>query len=327
VKPESQKVLEIRDLKTYFDTPDGVVKAVDGVSCHVREGEVLGLVGESGCGKTVTCLSVMRLLQAPPARFPSGEVYLEGTEILRSPEEVVRGLRGNRISMVFQEPMTALNPVLTIGDQVSEVLVEHRGMGREDALGEVKRILAQVGLSDPDDAVKRYPHELSGGMRQRIMIGMAMACKPAVLLADEPTTALDVSIQAQILDLLMAMKEDTGMAVILVTHDLGVIAGMADRVAVMYAGRIVEEAPVDDLFDDPLHPYTGGLLRCIPRMDRVTPKLDVIAGLVPHPLSYPAGCRYHPRCVKAMPVCREEVPSLAVVGDERKVACWAWSKG
>lgn len=320
---ELEAVLDIRDLRTHFRTEDGLVKAVDGVSMSVRRGEILGVVGESGCGKSVTLLSSMRLLQAPPAVFPSGEIYVEGQEILSAPEETVRNLRGNRVSMIFQEPMTALNPVLTIGDQVGEVFTEHRKCGPAEAADSAEKVLAQVGLPDPKDALRRYPHELSGGMRQRIMIGMAIGCDPAVLLADEPTTALDVTIQAQILDLILATRQKSGMAVILVTHDLGVVAGMAERVVVMYAGKVVEEAPVDDIFYSPLHPYTLGLLKCIPRMDADRPRLEVIWGHVPHPLSFPSGCRYHPRCKRATEKCVHEMPELVAVSEGRKVACWA----
>ena len=319
-------LLEIQDLKTHFYTRDGIVRAVDGVSFSVGKGETLAVVGESGCGKSVTALSVLRLIASPPGRIVSGEIKLEGKNLLELRESEMRDLRGNEISMIFQEPMTSLNPVLTVGNQIAEALRIHRGLGRAEAhAGAVER-LHQVDIPEPERRADEYPHQLSGGMRQRVMIAMALACQPRLLIADEPTTALDVTIQAQILDLMRALKDKTGAAIVLITHDLGVVAEMAERVVVMYAGRKVEEAPVDSLFARPRHPYTRGLLASIPRLGEASGegprRLAEIPGVVPSLKEAIPGCVFAPRCPHATEHCRREYPPLEDKGGGHSVACW-----
>ena len=288
-------LLEVKNLKTYFFTEDGVVKAVDGVDFHVNSGEVLGLVGESGCGKSVTSLSIMRLI-SQPGKVLEGEVIFDGQDLLKLTENEMTHMRGNRISMIFQQPQTALNPVFKVGSQISEVLNIHQDLGKEAGWKRAIELLKMVGIPEPERRAESYPHELSGGMAQRVMIAMALACLPELLIADEPTTALDVTIQAQILDLMRDLRTKVGASVILITHDLGVIAEMAERVAVMYAGRIVEEADVKTLFAKPLHPYTQGLMSSIPVLGKIKEKLDVIPGNVPNLINLPPGCRFAPRC-------------------------------
>ena len=291
----SKPLLEVKGLKTYFYTEDGVVRAVDGVSFEVYPGEVLGLVGESGCGKSVTSLSIMRLI-SKPGRIDEGEILLDGENLLDLPEEEMIKVRGNRISMIFQQPQTALNPVFKVGDQLAEVLDVHQDLGKEAGWKRAVALLKMVGVPDPERRAEAYPHELSGGMAQRVMIAMALACVPELLIADEPTTALDVTIQAQILDLMRDLRREMGTSVILITHDLGVVAEMAERVAVMYAGEIVEQTDVNSLFDEPLHPYTQGLIGSIPVLGEIKEKLDVIPGSVPNLVNLPPGCRFAPRC-------------------------------
>jgi len=332
MKANADALLEVDDLTTYFFTRDGVVRAVEGVSFRVMRGEVLAIVGESGCGKSVTSLSIMRLIASPPGRTVRGRVLFEGRNLLALPEPEMRKIRGNAISMIFQEPMTSLNPVLTIGRQVAEALVLHRGMSREQALARSIELLREVRIPAPERRVNQYPHQLSGGMRQRVMIAMALACAPRLLIADEPTTALDVTIQAQILDLMRELSQKTGAAIVLITHDLGVVAEMAERVVVMYAGRKVEEASVADLFARPRHPYTRGLLDSIPKLrgagvgnagERGTRRrLAEIAGTVPS-LSEPiTGCAFAPRCHFATPRCRAESPVLEEKAAAHFAACW-----
>ncbi len=292
---ETKPLLEIRNLKTYFYTEDGVVKAVDGVDFYVKQGEVLGLVGESGCGKSVTSLSILRLVGVP-GKMIDGEVLFSGRDLLKLPENEMVHMRGNRISMIFQQPQSSLNPVFTVGNQVAEVLQIHQNMNKEASWKRAIELLSLVGIPDAANKARAYPHEMSGGQAQRVMIAMALAMVPELLIADEPTTALDVTIQAQILDVIRDMREKLGTAVILITHDLGIIAEMADRVAVMYAGRIVEQAEVGELFEHPLHPYTQGLIASIPVLGRVTEHLDVIPGSVPNLVNLPPGCRFAPRC-------------------------------
>jgi len=316
-------LLEVRDLCTYFYTDDGVAKAVDGVSFSVGPREVLGLVGESGCGKTVSALSIMRLVPSPPGRIVSGAIRFRGQDLLRASERQMRRIRGNQISMIFQEPMTSLNPVFTVGNQVSEAITLHQGVGRREALRLAAEMLDRVGIPEPDQRTRDYPHQMSGGMRQRVMIAMALACTPDLLIADEPTTALDVTIQAQILDLLKGLQDDLGMSVLLITHDLGVIAETAHRVAVMYAGKIAEHAPVGPLFEEPLHPYTQGLFRSIPRVGERHARLEVIPGVVPNPLYFPSGCKFHPRCPRAFEPCTIHEPTLETVAPDHTCACWA----
>ena len=319
-------LLEVEGLKTHFFTRDGVVRAVDGVSFSVHAGETLAIVGESGCGKSVTSLSILRLIASPPGRTVAGSIRFEGRELLALPEPDMRKVRGNEISMIFQEPMTSLNPVLTIGRQIAEALVLHRGLARAAANARAVEMLAVVNIPEPARRVREYPHQLSGGMRQRVMIAMALACSPKLLIADEPTTALDVTIQAQILDLMRALKEKTGAAIVLITHDLGVVAEMAQRVVVMYAGRKVEEAPVAELFARPRHPYTQGLLHSIPRLGATLAgkrnRLEEIRGMVPSMREAIPGCVFAPRCAYATERCRTEYPPLEQKAEGHVVACW-----
>jgi peptide/nickel transport system ATP-binding protein len=322
---EAQKddmVLDVKNLQTVFFTNSGLFRAVDDLSFSVRRGETLAIVGESGCGKSVTALSVMRLVPDPPGRVIGGSVTLEGTDLLGLGEAEMRKIRGNRISMIFQEPMTSLNPVMRIGDQITEVLRLHREMTSKETWAKAVEMLRLVRIPEPERRALEYPHQLSGGMRQRAMIAMALACRPALLIADEPTTALDVTIQAQILDLLSDLQQRLGMAILIITHDLGVIAEVADQVLVMYAGRIVESADVNDLFADPQHPYTIGLLGSIPRIDVDRERLATIEGTVPSPNNQPAGCRFAPRCPFADPRCRRDPPPLRDIAPRHQVACW-----
>lgn len=323
----NKPLLEVKGLKTYFYTEDGIVRAVDGVNFEVYPGEVLGIVGESGCGKSVTSLSIMRLI-SKPGRVDAGEILLDGENLLNMPEEEMIKVRGNRISMIFQQPQTALNPVFKVGDQLAEVLNVHQDMGREAGWKRAVALLKMVGVPDPERRVEAYPHELSGGMAQRVMIAMALACIPELLIADEPTTALDVTIQAQILDLMREMRKEMGTSIILITHDLGVVAEMAERVAVMYAGEIVEQTEVNALFDEPLHPYTQGLIGSIPVLGEIKDKLDVIPGSVPNLVNLPPGCRFAPRCqsrVKyALTICTEVKPELEEVKSGHHVRCWLY---
>ena len=323
----TKPLLEVKGLKTYFYTEDGVVRAVDGVSFEVYPGEVLGIVGESGCGKSVTSLSIMRLI-SKPGRVDAGEILLDGKNLLDLSEEEMTKVRGNRISMIFQQPQTALNPVFKVGDQLAEVLNVHQDLGKDAGWKRAIQLLKMVGVPDPERRVEAYPHELSGGMAQRVMIAMALACVPELLLADEPTTALDVTIQAQILDLIRDMRRDLGTSVILITHDLGVVAEMAERVAVMYAGEIVEQTDVNSLFDEPLHPYTQGLIGSIPILGEIKDKLDVIPGSVPNLMNLPPGCRFAPRCQArfkhALNICTVEKPELEEVKAGHFIRCWLY---
>jgi len=316
-----EELLNIKDLKTYFFTHQGVVKAVDGISFKINRGETFGLVGESGCGKSVTALSIMRLVPSPPGKIVGGEICLDGENLLRLDEKQMRKIRGKKISMIFQEPMTSLDPVFTIGHEIMESIQLHQGLGKEKAREKAIETLRVVGIPDPERRVDEYPHELSGGMRQRAMIAIALSCNPTLLIADEPTTALDVTIQAQILRLIDELKEKFGASVMLITHDLGVIAEMCDNVAVMYAGHIMEYTDVDTLFSNPLHPYTKGLNRSIPRLDIETERLDVIRGLVPNLLDVPSGCPFHPRCDFCSERCIKEIPKLIEVEDHHLVRC------
>ncbi|MEW6262472.1 MAG: ABC transporter ATP-binding protein [Thermodesulfobacteriota bacterium] len=318
------QVIQIKDLKVHFQTPRGPAKAVDGVSLRLAAGQVMGLVGESGCGKSALALSLLRLLPTPPALFAGGEVWFQGRDLLRLSLEGMRKIRGNRISMIFQEPMSALNPVFTVGNQLTEVFRTHQRLSRSEAKDRAVEMIRTVGVPAPERRIKEYPHQLSGGMRQRVMIAMALACRPALLLADEPTTALDVTIQAQILDLMLELKRDLNTTILLITHDLGVVAETAERVAVMYTGRIVEEAGTESLYHDPLHPYTQGLMEAIPSPDAdlKTTELKEIKGVVPNLLRLPPGCSFEPRCSQAEEICRRRVPPLIEAGPDHKVACW-----
>lgn len=324
---DKKPLLEVKNLKTYFYTEDGVVRAVDGVNFHVYPGEVLGIVGESGCGKSVTSLSVMRLISVP-GKIVEGEIIFDGKDLVKASEEEMMQVRGNRISMIFQQPQSALNPVFRAGDQISEVLNIHQDFGREAGRDRAVELLKLVGIPEPESRADSFPHELSGGMSQRVMIAMALACVPDLLIADEPTTALDVTIQAQILDLMRDMRKQLGSAMILITHDLGVIAEMANRVAVMYAGEVVEESPVASLFDAPHHPYTKGLIGSIPVLGEVRERLDVIPGSVPNLINLPPGCRFAPRCRARVEhnlnICTEQHPDLVEVSEGHKARCWLY---
>jgi peptide/nickel transport system ATP-binding protein/oligopeptide transport system ATP-binding protein len=317
-------LLEIRNLCTHFKTPHGTVRAVDDVSLDIGSGDVLGIVGESGCGKSVLALSILHLLPMPPAFFAGGKIIFEGRDLLQAAAEDVRKIRGNRISMIFQEPMSALNPVFTIGNQLSEVFRVHWSLGGSEALAKSVEMLEKVGVPAPHRRVREYPYQLSGGMRQRVMIAMALACRPALLIADEPTTALDVTIQAQILDLMGQLRAELGTAIVMISHDLGVIAETADRVAVMYTGQIMESADTLSLFATPLHPYTRGLMKAIPSLAAGAGQTELyeIAGVVPSLLDLPTGCPFSPRCPQVNAICCKQKPTLREVADNHRVACW-----
>jgi peptide/nickel transport system ATP-binding protein/oligopeptide transport system ATP-binding protein len=319
-------ILDVFDLRTHFFTPAGTVKAVDGVDLKIHRGRTLGVLGESGSGKSVTALSVMRLVANPPGRIVSGEVWFEGRDLLALPENQMRVIRGAGISMIFQEPMTSLNPVFSVGDQIAEVFEIHQGKGRDEALQAAAALLDLVGIPSAKARLGDYPHQFSGGMRQRVMIAMAIACRSKLLIADEPTTALDVTIQAQILDLILSLQTELGMAIMLITHDLGVIAETSDEVAVMYAGEVVEYLQIDDLFQDPRHPYTQGLLRSIPRLgakfEHGKQPLQEIPGVVPNLIRLPPGCPFAPRCPHAHPICRQERPPMFELSDSHGSKCW-----
>jgi len=316
-----EPLLEVKDLKTYFFTENGIVKAVDGVGFKVYQGEVLGLVGESGCGKSVTAFSIMKLLDYP-GKTVGGEILFKGENLLRKTDAEMRKIRGKDIAMIFQEPMTALNPVLTVGFQISEALLMHFPISKDEARKKTLELLKKVGIPMPEQRINEYPHQLSGGMRQRVMIAMAMSCDPILLIADEPTTALDVTIQAQILDLMSTLLREFKGSLIMITHDLGVIAEIADRIAIMYAGKIVEYANKRTIFYSPLHPYTFGLLTSIPRLDLEMKRLNVIPGIVPNPLHFPEGCKFNPRCSFRTDRCKEEEPQLIEVEEGHLVRCW-----
>ncbi len=323
----AEPVLELDDLRTYFDTRDGVVKAVDGLSFAVRPGEILGIVGESGCGKSITSLSVMQLVPSPPARYASGEIRYKGRDLLKASDADMRRIRGNDISMIFQDPMSSLNPVLSIGDQLTEAIMLHQGLGSKAALDHAQEMMELVHIPEPRRRLGEYPHQLSGGMRQRVMIAMALSCNPSVLIADEPTTALDVTIQAQILALMEEIRDKMKTAIILITHDLGVVAEMCDRVLVMYAGRKVEEADVIEIFERPQHPYTRGLMRSVPRItgDEAPEhgaRLSEIPGIVPALTDLPVGCTFAARCPFAQDQCRAEYPPLEAKRPDHLAACW-----
>jgi len=324
---QDEKILEVRGLKTYFYTEDGVVKAVDGVDFDVGRGEIVALVGESGCGKSVTSFSIMQLVGIP-GKIVDGEVVFNGRDLLKLPESEIRLLRGDQLSMIFQQPTSCLNPVFRVGDQIAEVLQIHRGLDKKQGWERAVELLRTVGVAEPEKRVHSFPHEMSGGMAQRVMIAMALACEPELLIADEPTTALDVTIQAQILDLMRALQSKLGTSIILITHDMGVVAEMAARVSVMYAGRVVEQAAVNTLFDDPLHPYTRGLLSSIPIMGIVKKRLDTIPGAVPNLIDLPPGCKFAPRCLARIEhnlhICTEQEPNLIEYAPGHRVRCWLY---
>ena len=323
----SLSLLEVKNLKTYFYTEEGVVPAVDGLSFNLDEGETLAIVGESGCGKSVTSLSILRIVASPPGKIESGEILYEGQDLLKKSEKEMRKIRGNEISMIFQEPLTSLNPVFTVGTQIGESLRLHQGMSKEEARKKSIEMLTLVGIPAPNKVIDDYPHQLSGGMRQRVMIAMALACNPKILIADEPTTALDVTIQAQILQLLGKIKSETKTAIILITHDLGIVAQIAQNVMVMYAGQAVEYADVHTIFKNPLHPYTVGLLKSIPVMGEQRDSLYSIKGNIPSAKDYPKGCRFSPRCEYATEKCALEQPHLITLPNRHKVCCWKYEGG
>ncbi|MDQ7825523.1 MAG: ABC transporter ATP-binding protein [Candidatus Eremiobacteraeota bacterium] len=321
-KKEPEKLIEIRNLRTHFFTDDGVVKSVEDVSYDIFQGETLGLVGESGCGKSVSAMSIMRLIPIPPGRVVGGQILFHGRDLTKIDDYEMRSIRGNKIGMIFQEPMTSLNPVYTVGDQIMEAIQLHLGKDYSEAREMTVSMLEKVGIPSPRQRVDVYPHQMSGGMKQRVMIAMALVCNPELLIADEPTTALDVTIQAQILDLLRALQKEFGMSILLITHDLGVVAEMAHRVVVMYASKIVEIADVFELYENPKHPYTIGLFRSIPSVEARDMRLEPIKGMVPNPLEFPKGCKFNPRCESAMERCRQEEPALKEVAPHHWAACW-----
>ena len=339
INKSADKLLDVKGLKTYFFTDEGVVKSVDGVTFHIQRGETLAVVGESGSGKSVTSLSIMRLIAMPPGKIVEGEILFRGKDgvqknLVTAPENEMRKIRGNDISMIFQEPMTSLNPVYTIGDQIAEAVMLHQGKNRRDGMEAAAQMLELVGIPAARKRVNEYPHQMSGGMRQRVMIAMALSCNPALLVADEPTTALDVTIQAQILDLMRKLQQEIGMSILFITHNLGVVAEMADRVVVMYGGRVVEEGEVLDIFKAPKHPYTMGLLNSMPRVDHAAEydrskgakkeRLEAIPGNVPNPLNLPPGCAFEPRCKFAVPECSRAVPALEDTGAGHMSRCIRW---
>lgn len=317
--------LVVEGLKTFFHTDDGIVRSVDGVDFIVPKGKTLGLVGESGCGKSITALSLLRLIPTPPGKIEEGKIVFQGENILDYSEDQMRKIRGNRISMIFQEPMTSLNPVFTVGNQLMEAIQLHQGLNDKDAAEKSIEMLKLVGIPSPEKRMDQYPFELSGGMRQRVMIGMALSCRPDLLIADEPTTALDVTIQAQILDLLRKLQQEMGTSIIMITHDLGVVAETCDQVAVMYAGKIVEYGSCDEILSNPQHPYTQGLLKSSPRIEEGKDKLEAIEGFVPSPYAMPTGCAFAPRCPHVFAPCREKMPELLDIGEGRQLRCY-WKR-
>jgi peptide/nickel transport system ATP-binding protein/oligopeptide transport system ATP-binding protein len=318
-------IIEVKNLEVQFEIRGAVLKAVDHVSFTIAPGETLGLVGESGCGKSVTASAIMRIVPQPPGRIAGGQILFDGVDLLELSEKQMRAIRGNRISMIFQEPMSSLNPVYTVGDQVAEVIQLHQKLKRREAMKKVVEVFEQVGIPEPETRVKDHPHKMSGGMRQRVMIAMALACNPRLMIADEPTTALDVTIQAQILVLMNELKEDTGASILFITHDLSVIAEMAQKVAVMYAGKMMEYATVTDLFDNPKHPYTVGLMTSVPALSKGRERLTTIPGVVPSLFNIPEGCPYYDRCPDAKEFCEEKLPAMAEVDKGHWVRCWNYS--
>jgi peptide/nickel transport system ATP-binding protein len=321
----SEVLLSIRNLKTWFYTEDGIVEALDGVNLDIFRGETIGLVGETGCGKSVTALSIMQLIPVPPGKIVEGEILFQGEDLLKMTAEEIRQIRGGKISMIFQDPMTSLNPVYTIGDQISEAIFLHQTSNRALVQEGMLESLRRVRIADVEDRARAYPHQFSGGMRQRSMIAMMLSCMPALLIADEPTTALDVTIQAQVLQLMADLQKDLGTSILLITHNLGVVAEICDRVGVMYSGNIIELADVHSLFANPLHPYTQGLLGSIPRPDRDIDQLEVIPGSVPSLIGPPPGCRFHPRCKFAMPICKQQKPPEFQAEPGHMVACYLYN--
>jgi len=323
----SKNLVEIKNLKTHFFTEDGIVKAVDDVSFNIKKGEIIGVVGESGCGKSVTAMSIMKLIPSPPGKIIAGEILFEDKKILELNDDEMRAIRGNDIAVIFQEPMTSLNPIFTIGYQIEEVIMLHQKLNKVEAKKKAIEMLKLVGVPRAEEIVECYPHELSGGMRQRAMIAMAVSCNPKLLIADEPTTALDVTIQAQILDIMRDLKKKLNTSIMLITHDLGVIAEMAEYVVVMYAGKVIEEAPVIELFQNPMHPYTEGLMKSKPSLDKDVDRLYSIPGQVPNPINMPEECYFCARCPKAIDICRKQQPTIREIKPGHKVACFLYEEG
>ncbi|HBB28784.1 MAG TPA: dipeptide/oligopeptide/nickel ABC transporter ATP-binding protein [Clostridiales bacterium] len=326
MKKNNDVLLEVKNLKTYFHSESGTVKAADDVSFYVKKGETLGIVGESGCGKSITSMSIVRLIETPPGKYEGGEIWFDGEDMLKISDDRMREIRGNDISIIFQEPMTSLNPIFRIGDQIGEALILHRGMSKKEARKESIKMLELVKIPNPERVVDNFPFELSGGMRQRVMIAMALACAPKLLIADEPTTALDVTIQAQVLDLMNDLKKNIDASIIFITHDLGVIAEMSDRVMVMYAGKVAEVATTEEIFKNPKHPYTIGLIGSKPDLSTESNRLHVIPGNVPDLNNRPSGCPFHPRCEHAIDKCKATFPSEAILDNGHSVTCWLFSK-
>lgn len=323
----AKTLVEFKNLETHFHTGEGIVKAVNNVSFKIKEGETVCVVGESGCGKSVTAMSLMRLIPSPPGKIVGGEILFDGKDVLKFTEKELMEMRGNDISVIFQEPMTSLNPVFKIGEQICEAIILHQHLSKDEAEKKAIEVLKIIGIARAEEIMKSYPHELSGGMRQRIMIAMAVCCNPKLLIADEPTTALDVTIQAQILDLMRDIKEKLNTSILLITHDLGVVAEMADYVVVMYAGKVIEEAPVIELFKNPLHPYTQGLLKSKPSVSGNETRLYSIPGQVPNPVGMPDNCYFNERCDRCMDKCKDNQPTLINVGNRHKVSCWLYKEG
>ena len=321
-----EKLLEVKDLTVTFKSSEGLVTAVDHLNIYINQGETLGIVGESGCGKSVSVLSIMGLIPNPPGEIANGEILYGGKDLLSLPETDMRKVRGNEIAMVFQEPMTSLNPILTCGFQIAEPLIIHKGVNKKDALREAVSLLELVGIPSPKQRLREYPHQLSGGLRQRVMIAMALACQPKLLIADEPTTALDVTIQAQILELMKTLKKESNAGIMLITHDLGVVSETCDRVIVMYTGHVVEEASAAEIFSNPLHPYTLGLLKSIPKITPQKERLSVIEGAVPNPTQMPTGCTFSPRCELVKDICRNEKPRLRQISKGHFIRCWHYTQ-
>jgi len=326
MKKNNDVLLEVKNLKTYFHSESGTVKAADDVSFYVKKGETLGIVGESGCGKSITSMSIVRLIETPPGKYEGGEIWFDGEDMLKISDDRMREIRGNDISIIFQEPMTSLNPIFRIGDQIGEALILHRGMNKKEARKESIKMLELVKIPNPERVVDNFPFELSGGMRQRVMIAMALACAPKLLIADEPTTALDVTIQAQVLDLMNDLKKNIDASIIFITHDLGVIAEMSDRVMVMYAGKVAEVATTEEIFKNPKHPYTIGLIGSKPDLSTESNRLHVIPGNVPDLNNRPSGCPFHPRCEHAMDKCKTTFPSEEILDNGHLITCWLFSK-
>lgn len=325
VATAKKTLLHVKNLKTHYFTEEGVVPAVDGVDFKIKKGETLAIVGESGSGKSQTSLSIMRLIPSPPGKIVDGEIVYDGENLLEKNDNEMRKIRGNKISMIFQEPMTSLNPVFRVGDQISESLILHQGLKPKEAMEQSIKLLKTVGIPEPERRIQAFPHELSGGMRQRVMIAIALACNPELLIADEPTTALDVTIQNQILELMKDLKKKLDTSIMLITHDLGVVAEMADRVVVMYSGQIVEQGDVFSIFEAPKHPYTEGLLKSMPSPEKKQGKLYAIDGVVPNPLNLPPGCRFAPRCEYATELCHREMPETIKISEEEEVRCWKYT--